>query len=191
MQRISLVQEAHKIISGKLLAGGIAIDATVGNGHDTVFLAKQAGIDGTVYGFDIQRSALDVTRSKLEETGMDEQVKLILASHESMLNHIPEHHTGRVNAIMFNLGYLPGGDKTVTTQKQSTLKAVSTACALLTPHGCITIIAYPGHEQGQEEKASLKEWSQSLNDDLYIKETMTIQGCLNKPPCLFIITRRY
>jgi 16S rRNA C1402 N4-methylase RsmH len=119
MQRVSLVSVAHSLIKAKLRPGDIAIDATVGNGHDTLFLVDQVSPSGKVYGFDIQQAAIDSTWAKVESCcnapQRPECLTLIQANHADMDEIIPAQYHGKISAIMFNLGYLPGSDKSIIT----------------------------------------------------------------------------
>lgn len=167
MARLSLVQQAHQLLAGVLLEGDIAIDATVGNGHDTLFLAGRVGATGKVYGFDIQQQALDSAWQRLEQAGEVAQVSLYHAGHETMGLLLPQTAQGRVNAVMFNLGYLPGGDKRRTTGASTTLAALQSALSLLAPGGLISLLAYTGHPGGREEAELVKAWAGSLPQDLF------------------------
>ncbi len=160
---MSLLKLAHQHIQNVLQAGDTAIDATVGNGHDTLFLAEQVGLTGRVYGFDIQAAALNTSRAKLQHSQLVDCVTLIQGSHADMATHIPASVHGKIKACMFNLGYLPKGDKSIITQTESTLQALSSVCDLLTVQGILTIIAYPGHHGGKEETASVEQWALQLN----------------------------
>ena len=167
-QRLSLTEQAHNIIKQHLKAGGFAIDATVGNGHDTLFLAKQVDSQGFIFGFDIQKQAIQSAQSRLEqEEHTVNNVRLIRASHSLMKTLIPEKYQGKINTIMFNLGYLPGSDKTVITQTDSTLSALNQSVELLVAGGIITIAAYPGHPGGKEETDQISLWCQQLNPKQY------------------------
>lgn len=167
MARLSLVQQAHQLLAGVLLEGDIAIDATVGNGHDTLFLAGRVGATGKVYGFDIQQQALDSAWQRLEQAGEVAQVSLYHAGHETMGLLLPQTAQGRVKAVMFNLGYLPGGDKRRTTGASTTLAALQAALSLLAPGGLISLLAYTGHPGGREEAELVKAWAGSLPQDLF------------------------
>ena len=172
MRRISLVNVAHKLIKDKLHPGDIAIDATVGNGHDTVFLVEKVSPSGRVYGFDIQQAALDSTWAKLQSgCRAGEKVysdtfllTLIHASHADMAEKIPAQFHGKISAIMFNLGYLPGGDKNITTRTESTLTALAIASRMLSSNGILTILAYPGHQGGDQESIAVKNWCEQLDE---------------------------
>ena len=167
MKRISLVKEAHAIIQQHLQPGDIALDATVGNGHDTLFLAEKVGPAGLVYGFDIQASALASTRLKLEQHDLSARVILAHDSHARIAEVIPKSHHGSLKAIMFNLGYLPGSDRTVITQTESTLAALNAALELLAPKGVITILAYPGHSGGDQETCNVQNWCGQLDESRF------------------------
>ena len=167
-QRLSLTEQAHNLIKQHLKAGGIAIDATVGNGHDTLFLAKQVETQGSVFGFDIQQKAIQSAQLRLEkEQHPVNNVKLIHASHSLMKMFIAEKYLGKINTIMFNLGYLPGSDKSVITETVSTLSALNQSIELLVAGGIITIAAYPGHPGGKEETDQISQWCQQLNKNQY------------------------
>jgi tRNA1(Val) A37 N6-methylase TrmN6 len=168
---MSLLKLAHQHIQNNLRSGDVAIDATVGNGHDTLFLAEQVGKNGRVYGFDIQQAAIVATTEKLQHSHCLERVTLIQASHAELAAHIPVHHHGNINACVFNLGYLPKGDKRIITQTCSTLSALNAVCQLLAPRGMITILAYPGHAGGDEETVCVQQWSEQLDAQHFSVDT--------------------
>jgi len=117
----------------------------------------------SIYGFDIQPAAINATREKLQHSQLLDCVTLMLTSHADMAAHILAHHHGNINACLFNLGYLPKGDKRIITQTHSTLLALTAACQLLAPRGIMTILAYPGHAGGDEETARVQQWSEQLD----------------------------
>lgn len=140
--------ELHKLfISRHLHTGDTAADFTMGNGHDTEYLSRLVGADGHIYAFDIQPRALESTAAHLKETGCPENYTLILDSHSNAKNYI----AGGIKAGMFNLGYLPGGDKSLTTKRETTLPAIAAAVDLLAPDGILTVAVYPGHAEGERE----------------------------------------
>lgn len=163
----SLVHRAHSALTHILREGDAAIDATVGNGHDTLFLARAVGEQGKVYGFDIQEAALDSAWRRLEDEGVAGRVSLYHAGHEAMALALPESLRGQVRAVMFNLGYLPGGDKARTTAIATTLAALEQARELLAPGGAISVLAYTGHPGGREEAEAVKAWARGLAGDYY------------------------
>lgn len=161
------MHQAHALLATVLRPGDIAIDATVGNGHDTLFLARLVGATGKVYGFDIQQQALDNAFHRLAEEGAAQQVSLYHAGHETMGFMVPEMSHGKVRAVMFNLGYLPGSDKQRTTRAPTTLTALQIALSLLAPGGVISLLAYTGHPGGREEAEEVKAWAHTLSRDYY------------------------
>jgi len=164
-----LTQRAHQIISQCLHPGQLAVDATAGNGHDCCFLAQRVSSKGTVFAFDIQLQALQSTAARLQQLGLSKQVQLIHSGHEHMRNELPGDCQGRIQAVTFNLGYLPHGDKSITTTSSSTLPALQQACELLHPEGIITVLAYRGHPGGLEESRAVEEQLQALaNPDQYL-----------------------
>lgn len=167
MNTYSLVQQAHAALTEILVEGDITIDATVGNGHDTLFLAASVGESGTVYGFDIQELALDTAYRRLQEEGLAGRVSLYHAGHEAMAMVLQESIAGQVKAVMFNLGYLPGGDKGRTTGISTTLAALEQARTLLVPGGAISVLAYTGHPGGRDEAEAVKAWATGLSNDFY------------------------
>lgn len=186
MPRISLLELAHQHIKDRLRSGAIAIDATVGNGHDTVFLVDCIKPSGQVYGFDIQKEAIDSAAAK---TGMPDCLTLIQASHAAMGEKIPSEHHGNISACMFNLGYLPGGDKSIITQTATTVAALTAAAELLAGDGIITVLAYPGHPGGAEETVAVKQWCQRLGSERF--KVMIIDSDTSHPtaPKLFIVSK--
>lgn len=160
---ISVLSYAQRLVKERVQPGERVIDATLGKGNDTLFLAELVGTKGLVYGFDIQEAALQHTRRRFAdaERPMD-NVQLILGNHARMADQISPSDHGRIAAVMFNLGYLPGEDQSVITQTPSTLEALETALHLLRPRGIITAVLYPGHEGGNQEAAAVEEWAQAL-----------------------------
>ena len=139
---------AAEILRAVLAPGDRAIDATMGNGHDTALLCSLVGPEGRVYAFDVQPAALEATRRRLAEEGSAGQAELFLLGHEHMREAVGEP----VKAIVFNLGWLPGGDHRITTLTATTLPAIQQALALLMPMGVLVICVYPGHPEGEREQ---------------------------------------
>ena len=134
----------HKyFLSQHLRRGGVAVDFTMGNGHDTQYLCNAVyggeAAPGKVYAFDIQQAAVDSTARLLRESGTPENYTLICASHDRVAEFVHEPF----DAGVFNLGWLPGSDKKVTTQRSSTLPAIEAAVSLLAPGGILLVAVYP------------------------------------------------
>ena len=158
MPRVPLTRLAHEALAAVLRPGDWAVDATAGNGHDTAFLAHQVGPEGHVWAFDVQPRALLQTASRLESLGLRERCSLIRGSHGQMAEHLPSSALGRVQAVVFNLGYLPGSDKKCITRLDSTLAALACTQRLLAPEGLLSVMAYRGHEGGDEEAQGVARW---------------------------------
>jgi predicted methyltransferase len=186
----SLVERAHELVREHLSSGDIAIDATVGNGHDTLFLAQAVGTQGKVYGFDIQQDALDSCYHRLAEHNADKQVSLNHAGHETLPIVIPEAlQHGKIKAVMFNLGYLPGGDKQRTTQSSTTLSALDSSLPMLCQGGIITILAYTGHPGGKQETEIIKAWASTLDTRMFSVRIETRQQGQRPSPELIVINK--
>ena len=183
-KRRSLTIVCHESLEHYIRPGQLVIDATLGNGHDTEFLARLVGADGHVYGFDIQSDAIKKTRERLLENNLLERCTLHHESHDKMLQLLPQETRKKISAIMFNLGYLPGSDKSCVTTSPSTLAALSRSLDILEDSGVLSIMAYPGHEEGKVETAAVERWAQSLDRNRYRIETRRSTGT---GPVLFII----
>lgn len=143
---------------GVLREGDLAVDATMGNGKDTLFLCGLVGETGHVIAFDVQAEAVERTRERITEAGFADRVTLIHAGHETMADHVKD----APRAVMFNLGWLPGAQHAVTTMTDTTLAAAQAAVDLVMPGGIVTICVYPGHEEGTRELHALLDWAGKL-----------------------------
>lgn len=156
---------AHHFWEKLIQPGDIVIDATCGNGHDTLFLGKLK--IGKLYSMDIQAKALEATEERLKRELSDEQLKKIALIHGCHSQFPSEIAAGTVRLIVYNLGYLPGGNKTITTHRETTLKSVKEALTLLMPGGLICITCYPGHEEGALEETLLLDFATHLDKELW------------------------
>ena len=143
---------SHLLIHQFVRSGDHVIDATCGNGHDTLLLAGLVGASGTVWAFDIQQRAIDETAARIAKAGYSNNTELIHAGHETIATHC----TGPVTAVVFNLGYLPGGNRDLITRPESTLAGIEQSLEILAVGGIITITVYPGHDGGGQERAALE-----------------------------------
>lgn len=172
-----------------LKPGDTAVDATAGNGHDTLYLAKTilTPTSGTLYAFDIQEDALKSTRNKID-THLKECVHRVVYLHQSHA-HFPEYFKDlTIKLFIYNLGYLPGANKAITTLTDTTLTSIQQACSLLAPGGLISITCYPGHPEGALEEASLLKWSSTLGKETW---SITHQRWLNREnaPSLLLLQK--
>jgi hypothetical protein len=154
----------QSVLSPRLQPGHVVVDATAGNGHDTLFLTRQVLPGGHVYACDLQESAIVSTRARLLSHEVSEQdFTLIQSSHHELEQHLPAALRGHIQSFMFNLGYLPGGEKALITCTESTLQALAFAFEWLAESGVLSIVAYPGHEGGHQEAAAVEAWSSGLS----------------------------
>lgn len=149
---------AKTLLSSVINEGDIAVDATAGNGHDTLFLANLVGETGFVYAFDIQQQAVDVTIQRLKENGLEHRARVILDGHEQLSKYVQEEVAGAI----FNLGYLPGGNHDIITKGETTISAIEQLLSLLKIGGIIVLVIYHGHEGGKEERDAVIEFVKSL-----------------------------
>jgi len=182
---IDLLTVEKQFIASHVREGGTVVDFTMGNGHDTLWLAQQVGETGKVYAFDIQPKALENSEKLLRESGCPQNYTLILDSHANVEQYVKEP----ICAGMFNLGYLPGSDKSVTTLRESTMKAVEGALRLLEDDGGLLIAVYPGHEEGSLEGKMLDEFFATLDRKKICVSKLMI---VNSPtsPFFFLVEKR-
>ncbi|MFA4885150.1 MAG: class I SAM-dependent methyltransferase [Desulfotomaculaceae bacterium] len=159
----SAVYLAQLFVSDSVRSGGTAVDATAGNGNDVLFLARLVGASGKVYAFDTQAKALQTAQELLARNGCADRVELLQAGHEEMKGLVP----GPVDAVIFNLGYLPGGDHSIVTRPGTTIRALGAALDLLRPGGRIGLVIYTGHPGGREEGETVEKFASSLNADQF------------------------
>ena len=166
--------------------GDTVIDATCGAGQDTVALSRAVGSEGKVYAFDIQKKALLLTEARLRTHGFA-NVHLVMQSFASMGEHIPENSAA---AVVFNLGYLPGGDHSITTTADTTLEGLECAISTIYPGGIVTVVMYDGHEEGAEEKKRVLEWAEALDPGRYHVAYVSLLNQKNHPPEILWITKK-
>ncbi|MBO0992452.1 class I SAM-dependent methyltransferase [Bacillus sp. SD088] len=167
----------------------IVVDATVGNGHDTVFLAKLVGEAGQVYGFDIQAQAIEQTTKRLAEN-VEGSVQLFQTGHEHVASWLPTEHHGQLAAAIFNLGYLPRGNKTIVTKPETTISAIEQLLPLLKIGGILILVVYHGHEGGAKERDALLEYVSALNQEAYNVLHYAFLNQRNHPPFVLAIEKR-
>lgn len=177
--------KSHEIIKRVVGEGDTVIDATAGNGNDTLMLAQLVGNTGRVYAFDIQEAAIKNTEKKLRQAGLIERVCLIKDGHQNMDSHIKEP----VKAVMFNLGYLPGGDHSIATIGETTVTAIEKAMNLIVKNGIITIVVYYGGDSGFEEKNYVMEYTRRINSKNFTVMQTEFVNQINCPPILVCIEK--
>ncbi|MFW5648587.1 MAG: class I SAM-dependent methyltransferase [Candidatus Alkaliphilus sp. MAG34] len=177
----------HYVLGGKISKGDVVVDATMGNGNDTLFLARCVGPNGSVFSFDIQQIALDRTLKNLTDNELNGyNVRLIRDSHENIENY----PINSISAAMFNLGYLPQGDHSIITRPSSTIKGIKSVLKLLRTRGIISIIIYYGHRGGMEEKQQVLNFVESLSNKDFIVMNCCYINQENNPPVIIFIEKK-
>ena len=185
-----LTDYCHLHVEKVLTAGDVAIDATMGNGHDTCFLARIVGKTGKVFAFDIQPQAVESTKKRLEQQALSSHVQIFQADHAAMKEHIPLSYHQKVKVVMFNLGYLPGGDKSIITTASTTLSAFQQSLDVLQSGGNLVVMVYTGHPGGENEWCEIKQWFTSLNQNDYTIVFPVEPSPRQEVPKLFAIEKR-
>ncbi|WP_026825542.1 MULTISPECIES: class I SAM-dependent methyltransferase [Exiguobacterium] len=180
---------AKQLLHDHLEVGHVAIDMTAGNGHDTLFLANAVGETGHVYAFDIQTEAVASTRARIQEAGVDERVTVIHDSHDTV-HTVVANETRPITAAVFNLGYLPGSDKSVTTQGNTTIAALSQLLEVMAIGGVIVIVIYHGHESGKVERDDVLRYVESLDQKQAGVLRYGFINQINHPPFIVAIEKR-
>ena len=177
---------AWSILREKIREGDVVIDATAGNGHDTVFLAGCVGESGKVLAFDIQEDAIRSARARAAAAGFDARVEFHLKSHGRMAEHAEAEG---VAAVMFNLGYLPGHDHETTTGTAETVQALTISGDLLKSGGVLSVICYPGHAAGLDEAAAVESWMAARGNDGWRVARYAMLGTRRPAPFLLLAVK--
>ncbi|AWE08400.1 rRNA methyltransferase [Lysinibacillus sp. 2017] len=153
-----VIQYAQTLLEMSITEGDIAVDATAGNGHDTLFLANLVGDDGYVYAFDVQKEAVDATLHRLLDNALEHRAIVLRDGHENVANYV----TKPVAGAIFNLGYLPGSNHDIVTMPNTTIQALESLLKLLKVGGIIVLVVYHGHEGGKEERDEVISYVSNL-----------------------------
>ena len=159
MPDLSAVQLCHEFLTTHLAPGGFYLDATCGNGHDTLFLCSLAGENGRVLGLDIQPAAVEATNRRLAAAGFGGVGRAVLCGHENLLTLV---EPGTADCVLFNFGWLPGADHAVHSGTATTLPALRAACTALRPGGVLAAVLYSGSVIGSGEKQAALDFFRSL-----------------------------
>lgn len=161
------------------------LDATVGNGNDICRLGKLVGKNGKVYGFDIQEIAIENTKNLLEKQDVLNRVKLITDSHENIDYYIKE----KLNFVIYNLGYLPKGDKSIKTNEKSTIISIGKALNLMDNNSLMLITTYIGHLGGKSENDAVNKFLSSLNQREFNVIKYEFINQRNNPPMVYVVEK--
>ena len=186
MNNYQITQWCARFIREQVKPGDICIDATMGNGNDTLLLSTLAGSSGKVLAFDIQESALRRTEERLRKAGSPENWSLFLESHAHMSRYA---RPGSVSCIVFNLGYLPGGDHSMATRSDSTIQALEQGLLLLKKGGLVSLCIYSGGDSGFEERDAVLSWLSGLDPRKYLVIRSDYYNRPNNPPIPVLIIR--
>lgn len=187
MKSYQITEWCHESFKIQAESGGNYIDATMGNGNDTLFLCRMAGESGHVTAFDIQQQALEATGRLLKENGVRERAELVLDSHTNMGLYLQE---GTVDGIFFNFGYLPGGDHTLATQSENSLRAILSGLGLLKKGGVMSLCIYSGGDTGFEERDKILEMLRNLDNKKYVIILSTYYNRENNPPIPVLVIKK-
>ena len=184
MQTVSNVLNLVKTaIEPALKNARIVVDATAGNGHDTLFLAERTTAEAKIYAFDIQETALNHTRAITADYA--ERINYVLASHDK----IAELVSGAIDVAIFNLGYLPGEEHCVTTKVESTMAAVRQVLDKLSCNGVCVVVAYPGHEAGAQEATGLEKFFAELPKKNYTVGCYRLLNHARTAPYAYVVEK--
>jgi Putative rRNA methylase len=186
VSKIRLTKVAANWVTATLPEGGFAVDATVGNGYDTLFLADRIGKSGRVLGFDVQKMALNNASELIRFTGNLDRVRLVLGCHSGLGRALMGYP--RIDAAMFNLGYLPRGDRRIVTRPSTTIPAIAAVLDRLASKGRISILAYRGHPGGPEEYEAVRDFLEQT-PDIEVRE-LTGDAEDEQGPRLFLVNLR-
>ncbi|GKZ02617.1 rRNA methyltransferase [Paraclostridium bifermentans] len=184
---LTKVTDLNKVLLEDVIKeGDIVIDATMGNGYDTKYLAEKVGENGLVYSFDVQEEAIKSTKKRLEKADLIDRVNLILDGHQNMDMYVNKE----VSCVMFNLGYLPRAKHQVITKPETTLEAIKKSLELLKPNGIVSIAIYTGHEGGMEECDEVFGYVSRLDQSEYSVLNCNFVNQINHPPRLIMIEKK-
>lgn len=177
---------AHRFLEEHIQPGSFCIDATAGRGNDTLLLCRLVGETGQVLAFDIQPQAVESTLRKLDQAGLSHRARVMLESHVSMDQYAAAE---TVDGIVFNFGYLPGGDHQIHTLPLTSIQAIQKGLTLLKPGGVMSLCIYYGGDTGFEEKEALLDYLETLDSKCFTVLVCTFHNRPNCPPIPVLITK--
>ncbi|MFC3039383.1 class I SAM-dependent methyltransferase [Virgibacillus xinjiangensis] len=181
-----ILDYAHELLKNSVEHGDIVVDATCGNGHDTVFLSRLTGPEGKVYAFDVQQQAIQNTKQSLADAACH-NVTLIHDSHAHASAYLPDKEIG---GAIFNLGYLPRSDKSVVTRGSSTTEALTTLLSRMGKGKMTVLVVYHGHQGGREEKEAVLEYLEQLDQQTYTVLQYAFINQKNDPPFIVAVQKK-
>ena len=186
MKNYQITEWCHHFIRDHVKEGDFCIDATAGNGNDTQLLCELVGNTGKVLAFDVQEQAVSNTKDRLQKLGLSERAEVILDSHANMEKYVkPE----TVSCIVFNFGYLPGGDHNLATRAESSIQAIHAGLKLLKKGGIMSLCIYSGGDSGFEEKDAILEELKMLDGKQYLVIESIYYNRPNNPPIPILVVK--
>ena len=186
MKNYQITQWCAAFIRQQVQEGDFCIDATMGNGNDTLLLSQLCGESGKVLAFDIQEQALTATQKRLNAGHVPENYRLLLESHANMAEYATPDS---VSCIVFNFGYLPGGDHSLATRGETSIQALTQALTLLKKGGMISLCIYSGGDSGFEERDQILNWLKNLDPHQYLVIKSEYYNRPNNPPMPVLIIK--
>lgn len=186
MKSYQITEYVHHFLECHVKPGDICVDATMGNGNDTLKLCELVGEQGKVYAFDIQKQALENTEKRLKDHKVIHIASLILDSHTHMDNYIVEN---QVDCIVFNFGYLPSGDHKLATRPETSIEAVKLGLSVLKKGGLMSLCIYSGKDSGFEERDALLSFLKELDSKKYLVILSSYYNRPNHPPIPVMIIK--
>ncbi len=184
MAGFTVTEWNQRILDDLIPEGGFCIDGTAGTGRDTLYLSQKVGKRGRVLAFDIQQEALDMTGERLRKAQCTENTTLLLDSHVHMDEYAQKD---TVDAILFNFGYLPGGNHNLATKADTSLEAVEKGLSLLKAGGVMSLCVYSGGDTGFAERDALLTFAAGLNPREFLVIRNDFFNRPNNPPVILLI----
>lgn len=185
MKNYQITEWCHHFIREQVKEGDCCVDATAGNGNDTKVLCELVGTTGKVYAFDIQEQAVVRTKERLEMAGLLERAEVLCESHTKMADYVREE----VSCIVFNFGYLPGGNHELATRKETSILAIHEGLKLLKKGGIMSLCIYSGGDSGFEERDAILEELKKLERKAYLVIVSNYYNRPNHPPIPVLIIK--
>ena len=186
MKNYQITQWCAAFIRQQVQEGDFCIDATMGNGNDTLLLSQLCGESGKVLAFDIQVQALTATQKRLNAGHVPENYRLLLESHANMAEYATPDS---VSCIVFNFGYLPGGNHKLATRPESSILALTTSLSLLKRGGILMLCIYSGGDSGFQERDALLGWLKELDPKKYLVIKTEYYNRPNNPPMPVLVVK--
>lgn len=186
MKNYQITEWCHHFIKEHVQNGDWCIDATAGNGNDTQLLCELVGEKGRVFAFDIQEEAVKHTKDRLEKAGLLNRAEVLLESHVNMEQYVTENS---VNCIVFNFGYLPGGNHNLATKGETSIEAIHQGLNLLKKGGMMSLCIYSGGDSGFEERDAILEELKKLDTKRYLVILSAYYNRPNNPPIPVLIIK--